>query len=62
MTVLVLDILHSKSLKSFGRVEIQDIVELDGTNPIDKYVAAIMLQKRDEKNNKTRKTTRQEKQ
>jgi hypothetical protein len=38
MNVLVLDVLHSKSLKPFGRVEIHDIVELNGTNPIDKYV------------------------
>ena len=37
MNVLVLDVLHSKSLKPFGRVEIHDIVELNGTNPIDKY-------------------------
>ena len=39
MNVLVLDVLHSKSLKPFGRVEIQDIVELNGTNPVDKYVS-----------------------
>ena len=39
MNVLVLDVLHSKSLKPFGRVEIHDIVELNGTNPIDKYVS-----------------------
>jgi hypothetical protein len=36
MNVLVLDVLHSKSLKPFGRVEIHDIVELSGTIPIDK--------------------------
>ena len=43
MNVLVLDVLHSKSLKPFGRVEIHDIVELNGTNPVDKYVLVIKV-------------------
>ena len=43
MNVLVLDVLHSKSLKPFGRVEIHDIVELNGTNPINKYVFVIHI-------------------
>lgn len=38
MSVLVLDVLHPKSAKMFGRVEVHDIVQLSATNPIDKYV------------------------
>ena len=43
MNVLVLDVLHVKSLKAFGRAEIHDIVKLNGTNPIDKYVVTLEL-------------------
>jgi hypothetical protein len=38
MNVLVLDVLHAKSTKPFGRVEIHDIVEINGANPIERYV------------------------
>lgn len=38
MKALVLDVFHKKSMKPFGRVEIYDILELNATNPINKYV------------------------
>ena len=41
MNVLVLDVLHSKSLKPFGRVEIHDIKDLSGNNPIDRWYPVI---------------------
>ncbi|CAB4023403.1 Hypothetical predicted protein, partial [Paramuricea clavata] len=37
MNVLVLDVLHAKSTKPFGRVEIHDIVEINGANPIERW-------------------------
>ena len=38
MGVLLLDVLHSKTLKSIGKIEIHEITQLSASHPIDRLV------------------------
>ena len=38
MDILVLHVLHAKTLKPFGKVEIREIVQLSASNSIDRSV------------------------